>query len=299
MVISNQPSEQNAPQLVKPDPTGKTSKNNMILFAILSLFWFVFALFYFFETTRRGTGIPFLFWFYILLGGLYLALVFLLRGQTQAWKRHEQRRQLAARGNREQVRLATEQPVPNASALLLPTVLRAKNRLSTNLFFFVLFFVLIALLMIGGEVAFIATQSHTTPIHVSTVTLLINAIILLVLLLLVGIGAVFTSRQTTQQLEVTEVGLLKRSGKKVIVVPWNEAQLFSIIPASPAVKKTSGPPTTYELSSANEVLRWSASERMALFAGQTIGASDAYRRQMQALLSVIAARTDLPLYDLR
>ncbi len=96
MVISNQPLEQNAPQMVKPDPTGKTSKMNMILFAILSLFWFVFAILYCVEYVRRGTGVSFLFWFYLLIGGVYLALVFLLRRQMQAWKRHEQRHQLAA-----------------------------------------------------------------------------------------------------------------------------------------------------------------------------------------------------------
>jgi hypothetical protein len=299
MAISNQPSEQNALPLVKPDPTGKTSKNNMILFTILDLFWFGSALLYFFVYIRRGTGVPILFWFYLFIGVLHLALVFLLRRQTQAWKRHEQRRQLAAQGNREQGTLATEQPIPNASALPLSTILRAKNRVSTNLFIFGLLYVVIAMLMIAGEFAFTATQSHSAPIYVSTATLLINAIILLLLLFLAGIGAIFTSRQTTQQLEFTETGLLKRTGKKVIVMPWDEARLFAIIPASPAVKKTSGPPTTYELSSANEVLRWSASERMALFVGQAAVTSDEYRRQMQALLSVITARTDLPLYDLR
>lgn len=299
MAISNQPSEQNAPQLVKSDPTGKTAKTNMILFVILDLFWFGAAILYFVTYMRRGTGVPFLFWFYLLIGVGYLALVFLLRRQGQAWKGYEQRRQLAAQGNNEQIPLAREQPVPNAFALPPSTVLRAKNRVSTNLFLFGLLFLIIALLIIGGEFAFTATQPHTSPIHVSTATFLVNAIILLLLLLLSGMGAVFTSRQTTQQLEFTEMGLLKRTGKKVTFIPWNEARLFAIIPASPAVRKTSGSPTTYELSSANEVLRWSVSERMALFIGQAPVASDEYRRQMQALLSVIAARTDLPLYDLR
>jgi amino acid transporter len=299
MVISKQPSEQKLPRLVKLDPTGKTPKIILIFITILGLFWLGLAIFNFVENVRRDTSFLPAFWLSLLIGVCYLAIPFLFRKRAQAWKRHEQCRQLAAQGNREQVTLAIAQPVPDAFGLPFSTILNAKNRLSTYLLIFGLLFVLIAFLILMVEIMLAAILSHTSTIYVSRATVIINAIILLTLLLLSGIGAVFARRQIVQQLEFTEVGLRKHAGKKVTFVPWDEARLFAIISATPAVKKTSGYPTTYELSSAKEVLRWSTSEIMPSFVGQTAVASDEYRRQMQALLSVIAARTGLPLYDLR
>jgi len=84
-----------------------------------------------------------------------------------------------------------------------------------------------------------------------------------------------------------------------MVVPWEEARLFAIVPMSPDMRKTSGSPISYELSSTGEVLRWSTSKHVALFAGQATQSSHERRQQMQTLLSMIVAKTNLPLYDLR
>src|SRR5262249_36848797 len=61
-------------------------------------------------------------------------------------------------------------------------------------------------------------------------------------------------------------------------------------------------PIVYELSSAHDVVRWAwmrqNNRRVIFFAQPTVSAEE-YERQMQALLSLIAAKTGLPLYDLR
>jgi hypothetical protein len=110
---------------------------------------------------------------------------------------------------------------------------------------------------------------------------------------------ILVSRHDNQQLPFTEAGILRYTRKKVTVIPWEEARLFAIVPITSDLRKTNSPFTAYELSSANEVLRWSTSEHMALFIGQTRLTPREQRQQMQALLSVIATKTHLPLYDLR
>jgi hypothetical protein len=112
-------------------------------------------------------------------------------------------------------------------------------------------------------------------------------------------NSILAVRHDSQQIQFTEAGFLRYTRKKVTVIPWEEARLFAIVPVSPDLRKTSSPFTAYELSSANEVLRWSTSKHMALFIGQKRLTPREHRQQMQALLSVIVAKTHLPLYDLR
>jgi hypothetical protein len=291
MTISNQSTKQDAPNWVKADPTWKTSKKNMRYMTIFALFWIGGACFTLLENARNGERIL-LSSIYLLLGIWYLLLPFIFRKRgEQAWKYYEQRRQLAAQGNREQVTLATEQPIPDALALPLSAVLRSKNRIYIIVLVFAVVFLLAVLISLSIEI----TLLFLSIIHIDIMLIVIDIAILLILLLFTILGAVFGNRQSVQQLEFTEAGLLKRTGKKVTFVPWDEARLFTIASTSPNVKKVNGPPTHYELSSSNEVLRWFASEH----AGEAPTPSDRYYQQMQALLSVIAARTGLPLYDLR
>lgn len=104
-----------------------------------------------------------------------------------------------------------------------------------------------------------------------------------------------------EQITVTERGLIKVGLlRKVHSVSWEEAQLFAIDGVSGSMKYPH--PIVYELSSMHDVVRWvwmRRSNRRVIFISQPTVSVEEYKRQMQALLSLIAARTGLSLYDLR
>lgn len=62
-------------------------------------------------------------------------------------------------------------------------------------------------------------------------------------------------------------------------------------------------PINYELSGAYEILRWPHVRQTMPFAFSKLVKPaiplEQYNRQMDALLSIITAKTNLPLYDLR
>jgi hypothetical protein len=96
---------------------------------------------------------------------------------------------------------------------------------------------------------------------------------------------------------VTEGGLISNAGIKVIM-PWYEARLFAMYGTFGAQK--SGAAITYELSSARDIVRWTWFLRKTYWVDiEPMMSHDEYNRQMQALLSLVTAKTGLPLYDLR
>lgn len=110
-----------------------------------------------------------------------------------------------------------------------------------------------------------------------------------------------------QRLEVTTQGLIVQSGSSparhlgtIATLRWEDAQLFFI---QPRLRPTQDRlPTAYELSSASVIVRWDRMRRPMRLNLRTLlmkpaGPFDAYDQQMEALLSLIAAKTGLPLYD--
>lgn len=85
-------------------------------------------------------------------------------------------------------------------------------------------------------------------------------------------------------------------GCNLRTIKWSEARLFAIYPS----RKPSDLPRYYELSGKDAIVRWRRMRPDAPFRFTKKPASfDEYDRQMEALLSLIAAKTGLPLYDLR
>lgn len=301
MIISKQPSEQNAPQMVKSDPTRKKVLNKRIVIATLSLQMFVFVILNLLESISSSTRVPLLYWFYLIGLVIIFVLQFPSRKEWHAWKRQEQRRQLAALGNREQVTLATAQPVLDTSVVSFSIILHGKNRFSVILSIFAMSLVLVvSVLLACVEFIMLPARLDLSIGPISIVLLLLTVFILLEFLLLFGIiNSVLAACHDRQHLQFTEAGFFRCTRKKVTIIPWEEARLFAIVPLNPDMRKTSSPFTAYELSSTNEVLRWSTSEHMVLFAGQATLSPRERRQQMQILLSLITAKTNLPLYDLR
>ena len=146
----------------------------------------------------------------------------------------------------------------------------------------------------------VISLSNTGPLFLTSHRLLLFLVIFSILAVigLVFLFVIVFSGLGRQQIEVTEHGLCARYAGRTGRVMWEEARLFALYGMFRAQKN--GAALTYELSSPRDIVRWTWVQRTTYFLGlkPTLPLEE-YNRQMQALLSLIAARTGLPLYDLR
>ena len=227
---------------------------------------------------------------YLILSAFNLILGIL---QLRYWERIERRRFAAVRGNR--LFLAAEQPTPDTTSLPLPTTIITPRRGKKAFLLIIGMALLIAMFFAGWF-----TWFDSNP-------LLLVADHLLNFLALSAIGfvaasmlffAILFSPLARQQIKATEVGLAAREGMQAPTIMWHEARLFAMY--GTYGRQKSGASITYELSSARNIVRWTWFLRKTSWVdlGPTIS-HDEYNRQMQALLSLVAAKTGLQLYDLR
>lgn len=206
--------------------------------------------------------------------------------EAPRWQRFEQRRQAAASTAHDTSYLAAVQPAPDEAALPLPFTIEIKP----NLLRIILFFGCM-MLAINGCVFALPNASHAIFI-----SLIVTSSVLLILIILSFIVL-------RQSIGITEQGMRIESTIIVQRIRWQDVRLFAILSANLLSKKnhlTGG----YELSSPGTIVRWmrlSPGVRFSLFRFMLKPALpfDEYDRQMDALLSLIAAKTGLPLYDLR
>jgi hypothetical protein len=228
---------------------------------------------------------------------LLFPLVSLIEGITLfglAWRfKVLNRRRQAAAGGDPSIPPAAEQPIPNEAALPLPFTItlvpRRAGAFAASSLIGVLFFLVTFWLLFTDGLA----GPGTDPLF---------TIICLIALFSIAIGfAIFLSfvfiRYGYNEITATEAGLAIRERTATRYIPWHEARLFAIIPGI----KRSGPPTFYELSSAATFAAMTRLRCNTLFPFNRKPALpfDEYDRQMEALLSLIAAKTGLPLYELR
>jgi len=228
----------------------------------------------------RGPGSPGILFQAFLLAS---AVLFVLLAIWSTWGarfmlRLERRRQAAARGSGAHTFLATELPSPRTVPLSLPVIIgiRAKWRLKVIVWPWVALLVLAA-----ADDAF----NH----RVWDVGLFVAV--------LGALGAhSFLAHLVTgeRQIEVTDDQLTERVGGLEETVPWEEARLFAITRGRHAT-------VSYELASSQASVTWVWVRPGTLSARlfePTIPQYE-YDRQMEALLALVAAKTGLPLYDLR
>lgn len=114
-------------------------------------------------------------------------------------------------------------------------------------------------------------------------------------ILCAGIVAVFAV-SSSSSLMVSEEGVSLRQSGFTQRVAWDQSRLFALIGGSqrnPAV-------LVYELGGTRNVVRWSHQLRRTWYAlSEPELPFEVYDQQMRALLQLIAARTKLPLYDVR
>ncbi|HEY7348270.1 MAG TPA: hypothetical protein VH599_08095 [Ktedonobacterales bacterium] len=210
-------------------------------------------------------------------------LPWLLRGGIRAARnfgglwRVEQRRQAAAK-RYEWVPLAQPQPIADPAVLPLPCMISSKP----GWLFYPLMLIVIWIVIILWMLVWI-WQYAGPPVHALVLSLIIT----------LPLSSIWYLAEY-QWIEAREEGLTIRSRFRRRSIHWDEARLFAI----DATVKTDQTPDRYELSSATTILRWSRKLESSRFTRLSSPIQE-YARQMDSLLALIAARTGLPLYDLR
>jgi hypothetical protein len=212
--------------------------------------------------------------------------------QWRYWKGIEQRRFAAVHGER--TLLAAEQPTPNAASMPLPVTI--KLRYHKEFMLLMTGAALLMSLLFSGAFTFLDNGYLFFTSHRLLFFLVIFIIFAAFLLAL--LFALFLTRIGRQQVEVTESGLTARFGGRTATVMWGEARLFAMYATFGA--RESGAAMTFELSSATDIVRWTWVWRKSYLLGLWPAiAHDEYNLQMQALLSLVEAKTGLALNDLR
>jgi hypothetical protein len=275
-------------RIVKPLVNGRVLAFAAIMstaFAIL-----VFGLSYWLASSDlgRGPGSP-----GILGQALFLAfamifvllgMIFVLLGIWSTWGawfflRLERRRQAAACGSSANTFPAAEPPSPRTVPLSLPVTIGIRVKWPVKL-----------IAWPGVALLVIASASEAFDHGVWDIRFFLGLLGALLT------GSFFAHLLTGErQIEVTDEQLTVRVGSlEEQIVPWEEARLFAITRGRHAT-------VSFELASAQARAPW-IWVRPGTFSARLFKPTlpqYEYDRQMEALLALVAAKTGLPLYDLR
>jgi hypothetical protein len=234
--------------------------------------------------------------FFLILSACQLILSIL---QERYWERIEQRRFAAVQGN--QLFLAADRPEPDTASLLLPITIKLRPKKGC----FLLIIECIGAVLLMAMISFAGFFTWFTLVLSYPFLLFpdqqLNFFVFFLIVCepaLVIVFAMLISPLGRQQIKVTEGGLAARNGIQTSRVLWHEARLFAMYGTFGAQKNRAA--ITYELSSARDIVHWTWVLRKTYWVGlEPAIPHDEYNRQVQALLSLVSAKTGLPLYDLR
>lgn len=208
------------------------------------------------------------------------------------WAQVERRRQSAALQENTSVPLAAAQPAPDKIALTLPCTIKLRPKWKPPLICFALLVPLTS-----AALLIYVYMVPTNPPEPPYAALIAVGICLFWSALVASIPLLLGWRS----IKVTERGIKVQectfySWGCHMSIKWSEIRLFAIY----RTRKPTDPRVCYELAGRTAIVRWRRMRPDAPFPFTKPPASfDEYDRQMDALLSLIAAKTRLPLYDLR
>jgi hypothetical protein len=233
----------------------------------------------------------------LVIGALSILSAFLILVFQPRMRRRVQHRQevrlAAVAGNTSIAPLAFPQPVPDEHALALPCTIKLRPTVSMALFIAGLFEVIWVGLLIGG-MFFIEGSDATAAVFTTwTFGIIITLIAPSLLIFIIGLFAM------RQRIEITDKGLTIHEMNSTSSVRWDEVKLFATTPP-----KRRASLIFYELSTSGNrlssgVVLQQLRPGARLLPRKPETSLEEYDRQMDALLALIAARTGLPLYDLR
>ena len=229
---------------------------------------------------------------------LSLGVICIILILQRYWREQEQRRKRAANGDTDL--LAASQPPSDETTLVLPyTIVHRMSRRWSALLLAALLLFLAVPLPIG--VIWLLLQAKSLLDVLMDLLYAIFAFELVLLFLTVVVGSY-------QKLVVDEQGMHIRVGLgRVHSVRWSEARLFamsSILQVNTKNKlDQSTLPLYYEIASEKDIVRWQwlvrSNKKVPITISEPTIPFAEYNKQMQALLSLVAAKTHLALYDVR
>jgi hypothetical protein len=276
---------------IKANPLLKMLRTTRFLYIFTAIIWLVLFLFLALISilAPRPSGYPILpFSAFIVVTNIFNFAMNI--AQERYWKRIEQRRFAIIQGD--QTALAVEQPRLNVASMRLPLTIRLRY---TKKFLLLLIAIIVLVsLFVAGTFSWIGSWFFTS----NALLFFLVMFFLSATLFIVIIFIVLFPNSSRQQIEVTESRITAHYGGKVATVRWEEARLLTMYNTFGAQK--SGAAITYELSSARDIARWTWVRRRTYLPGREPTVPlDKHNRQMQELLTVVQAKTGLPLYDLR
>jgi hypothetical protein len=194
---------------------------------------------------------------------------------------------------------AANQPMHDKSALTLPTIIRLRIRWPAALIWHVLVLVVAMGVASGFTVGGMLLRNRLTGEPLDSQFLLISMTVVIGLICILAVAtAVLFLPVRLQTLHIVEEGVAQTQDRlgRVSAVTWEKARVFALVGGG----RHPGSAATYMLSSGARAVRWTRRSRTRWYSITAPTTSDDdYQRQMDALLSYIAARTGLPLLALR
>ncbi len=263
-------------------------------------------------------------WIFFLAGFLFLTLPFLQGFSQEAWRRlfsnlstgllllsiglggiiaipRIRRRstlfEAAFASPTGNVPMVANQPVPDSSPIVSPITIRRHIRWPIALASYAIFFLVATLVLAGLTVGdgLLRERLAGASLEKSSVTVLI----IVTLALICGLAmliAVFMLPWRQQQMLITDEGIIQVQSGRRSAVAWKDARVFALVEGG----RRSDATAVYVLNSGRSAVRWTLRARTHWYSITAPMTSDEeYQRQMEALLSYAAARTGLPLLDLR
>ncbi len=233
----------------------------------------------------------------VYMGGIFVFVILSFLSQKKAVKRHTQQHQRMVAGDANL--LAQEQPSPNGPGLSLPTkITLCPKRGTINWIYGILGFMA---LFFAGLTIWALVVFFTTPYDAyDTGGDLIFAAIIGSLVLFFGVGIWFLWSRSRYWVNATETGLQARFNGRRMRIAWEDARFFSVEGFGSKDAIYHKQPLVYTLSGEQGGVTWLQllSEHQSGLQ-QSVLPFDQYQQQSQALLELVASRTNLPLHDMR
>ena len=270
--------------MVKKDP-------NILRSRFIECLWLCYALWgayyaFFVSSERRNPFTGFLSYAFIGVINIGAGIA-----QERFWRKQDKCRQQAASGD--QNLIAEQQLAQDTTSLILPLTITQRTAKGWT----IILIVAVILLLVPLISIAVGFASNGTEL-----------LLIFILLVLACGGLTFYLAAPVirgyQTLKVDEHGISVRVGfGRTHYVEWNEAKLFAVsafyklgYTLNTDMRRF---PEFYEVSSANDVVRWRWIRLWNFIAIEPTLPMAEYDRQMQAMLSLIAAKTGLTLYDVR
>ena len=181
---------------------------------------------------------------------------------------------------------AIPQPVPDSTALSIPTTIELISRRRVILGWVIAIYAIIAIIL--APVLMVVSKIAPDESYVTIFCISGTFFYVLVASMLIALAP-------HQTIRVTEAGLTVRSNDSHTIA-WADARIFALVSGRQQTRGT----RIYGISSGRSTVRWTHRPRAHWYSTMVPTTSDEeYQRQMEALLSYAAARTGLPLLDMR